>query len=79
MDENNVHEAEIVEEEVKGGLGASLIDIFLDPSKVFKRIDAGERLIRIAVSFTEVAVAGVAQIDELVDSGSFFRSADSIQ
>lgn len=41
MDENNVHEAEIVEEEVKGGFLASLIDIYLDPSKVFKRIDAG--------------------------------------
>ena len=42
MDENiqNV-DAGTVEEEVKGGFFTSLIDIFLDPSKVFMRINAG--------------------------------------
>lgn len=35
MDENTVQET------VEGGFFSSLIDIFLDPSKVFKRIDAG--------------------------------------
>ena len=34
-------DAGAIEEEVKGGFSASLIDIFLDPSKVFKRIATG--------------------------------------
>ena len=42
MDENlqNV-DVGTSETDVKGGFFTSLIDIFLDPSKVFKRIDAG--------------------------------------
>ncbi|MCK4537493.1 MAG: YIP1 family protein [Candidatus Krumholzibacteria bacterium] len=42
MDENIQNaDADAIEEEVKGGLLASLIDIFLDPAKVFARIAAG--------------------------------------
>lgn len=44
MSENNIQDTSVVQEgpeEVKGGFFASLVDIYLDPSKVFKRIAAG--------------------------------------
>ncbi|MBU8923356.1 MAG: YIP1 family protein [Bacteroidales bacterium] len=58
MDENIQNtDAAAIEEEIKGGFFASLIDIFLDPSKVFKRIGTGLQWWK---AFIVLAVANAA-------------------
>ncbi len=57
MNENPVQETGNGQEAVKGGFFSSLIDIFLDPSKVFKRIDAGLQWWK---AFIVLAVANAA-------------------